>query len=187
MSRRPVGLPVACAIAVAVGIAGGLSEAQQKAATPKRELIGLGEGFQPPPFSASDLSGQAHTLSDYARRVLVLHFWASWCPFCRAEIPKLRQVRSEWTEQEVAILAVSTDEELGKLKEFLAQQEALPYPVVADVQADFATSDQYGVSGIPVTYVIGRDGHIAAALHGSSDIPGAVREALDNRPAPPAS
>jgi len=159
--------------------------ADPQPAKPKREAVGLGVGFRPPPFTVTDLSGAARALADYQGKVLVLHFWASWCPFCRREVPKLKQVRSDWPEEQVAILAVSTDEDLDRLRAFL-RQETLPYPVVADAQADFVTSDQYGVSGIPVTYVISPDGHIAAALHGSSDIAGAVREALEPRAAPPA-
>lgn len=143
------------------------------------DRVGLGKGFRPPSFSATDLDGTRHTLEEYQNRILVLHFWATWCPYCRKEIPELRELQHQWAAKDVRVLTVSTDEDLGKLKQFVAQQR-LPYPVIADAQQDESVSDQYGVSGIPVTYVIGRDGRIAERLNGASEIIDTVRRVLEH-------
>lgn len=141
------------------------------------DRIGLEEGFRPPEFSATDLAGAPHSLQQQTGSVLVLHFWASWCPYCRAEIPELTRLQQDGGARGVKVLAVSVDEDLRALKRFLAQAN-LPYPVIADLQADPSLAEQYGISGIPVTFVISRDGHIAARLDGDSDIAPAVERAL---------
>ena len=125
----------------------------------------------------TDLDGETHTLEAYQGRVLVLHFWASWCPYCRSEISELRELQQQWTSKDVRVMAVSTDQDLETLKRFIAQQR-LPYPVIADVEQESSLSDQYGVSGIPVTYVIGRDGRIAERLNGASEIIETVQRVL---------
>ena len=142
------------------------------------DRIGLGKGFRPPPFTATDLAGHEQTLEGYAGQVLVLHFWASWCPYCRKEIPKLQTLQEDrWTSDGVRVIAVSTDHDPSTLKQFI-KERGVTYPVIADGEHDLAISEQYGISGIPVTYVIGRDGRIVKRLDGSSDIVGTVEEAL---------
>ena len=140
--------------------------------------VGLGVGYRPPEFSVVDLQGQPHTLKQYQGQVLVLHFWAHWCPYYRSEIPELMQLYRERGSKGVQVLTVSTDQEPAKLRQFV-KQSALPYPIVADAEADSPLADQYGISGIPMTYVITRDGYIAARLNGASDITDAVERALD--------
>ncbi len=136
--------------------------------------FGLTKGYNPPPFTAKDVNGHEQSLETYTGQVVVLHFWASWCPYCRGEIAKLMQL---YQEKQVQIIAVSTDENVDVLKRFL-EKVKLPYPVIADSQNDFEISDQYAISGIPVTFIINRDGTIFKRLNGSSDIVGTVKQAL---------
>ena len=143
----------------------------------KHSAVGLGVGYQPPDFTVNDLMGKTHSLSQYRGNVVVLHFWASWCPYCRQEIPELTTLQQEWVDKGVRVLAISVDQDVATLKRFLAQSP-LPYPVIADLQADPSVADQYGVSGIPVTYILSRDGHIASRLNGSAEIIEAVQHAL---------
>ena len=173
--RASIGVRIGLALLI-VSVLGGV-KSWRADATPKGDAIGFGVGYWPPDFTAKDLAGHRQTLQQYQGRVVVLHFWASWCPYCRGEIPKLKQVEQRWTPHDVSILAVSTDHDVDTLKQFIDQQR-LSYPVIADAQADFSISEQYGISGIPVTYVIGKDGRIVSRLHGSSDIAGTVQTAL---------
>ena len=172
---------LAAGLVVALAAAGaGVSDAAAKRAqAAKRDAVGLGVGYRPPEFSGTDLQGRTHTLAAYRGSVLVLHFWATWCPYCRGEIPELTQLSGgEWAGRGVRVLAVSTDQGLEKLRRFVGKS-GLPYAVIADAQQDFMISDKYGISGIPVTYVIGRDGHIASRLSGAGDIIAEVRKALE--------
>ena len=167
---------------MALGVVG-VDRAGSSAATrqAKADRVGLGVGYRPPSFSASDLNGQTQSLKEYEGKVLVLHFWASWCPYCRGEISKLRELQERWTSRGVRVLAVSTDQDPEVLKQFVTQQ-GLPYPIIVDAQTESSVADQYGISGIPVTYVIARDGRIFARLSGTSDIVGTVQHALGTSP-----
>ena len=172
------------AVLLAVGLtvvlrSAGSWAADAKPASPAvaRDTVGLAAGYRLPGFSATDLNGQTHEFSQYKGQILILHFWASWCPYCRGEVSKLTQVTKELTSKGVRVLAVSSDEEVEQLKAFVAEQQ-LPYPVVADVQSEASLFDQYGISGIPVTFIVARDGHTAFRLNGSSDIVGAVQSLL---------
>ena len=140
-------------------------------------FTGVGDGYQLPAFQITDLTGQPHTLSQYKDQVLVLHFWATWCPYCRKEVDKLIQLVNDYRAKGVRVLAISSDEQPGALQAFIAEHK-LPYPVAADLQGERSVFAQYGVSGIPVTLIVARDGRIAERLNGSSDIIGAVERAL---------
>ncbi len=135
-------------------------------------------GQSPPALNAADLSGRRHSLSQYRQRVVLVHFWATWCPYCRGEVPKLKRLAQAWTADDVVVLAVSVDEDLQALRAFV-QQQRLPYPVIPDAAASAALANRYGVEGIPVTYLIGRDGRIAAKFVGPADLVGEVRRLVE--------
>ena len=139
-------------------------------------------GKLPPAISALDLDGRRQELAQYAGRVVVLHFWASWCPYCRGEIPELRKLQTDWGAKGVQVLTVSVDENLDKLKQFVAE-EALPYPVIPDVQ--LAISERYAIQGIPVTLILSRDGRVAFRALGSANLIEAVQRTLDAAPSSP--
>ncbi|PIQ83496.1 MAG: hypothetical protein COV75_07110 [Candidatus Omnitrophica bacterium CG11_big_fil_rev_8_21_14_0_20_63_9] len=170
MSGRRAALGLVAALLVGCGMG------QAFPSTSSTNAIGLGVGYQPPPFSAADLNGQQHDLAAYKGRVVVLHFWASWCPYCRSEIPELTELYQQ-ANKSVQVIAVSSDEDVAVLKQFIAEKQ-LPYPIIADHDMPRSISEQYGISGIPVTYVIGKDGRIAERLHGASEIIEAVTRVL---------
>jgi peroxiredoxin len=137
----------------------------------------LRAGGRLPAFSLRDLDGNRQTLKQYAGQLLVLHFWASWCPYCRGESPKLTELSEQWAARGVRVLTVSLDEDVSKLTSFL-RSRPLPYPVVAAGASGDQLAARYEISGIPVTYIVATDGRIATRLDGRSDIIGAVRQAL---------
>ena len=112
-------------------------------------------GGHAPDFTATDVAGQQHKLSAYKGHVVVLHFWASWCPFCRKSIPKMMEIQQQYASRGLQILAVSTDKDLETLKQFLAQNP-LPYPVMHAREV----AEQYQLDGIPLTFVIDQHGVI---------------------------
>ena len=169
----------ALAVALLALTSAGASWAASQGQRPRtsRETVGVEAGYRPPSFAALDLTGQPHTLKDYEGRVLVLHFWASWCPYCRGEIAELTELHNTWQEKGVRVLAVSTDEDIEALRQFVKAQR-LPYPVIADANIRRSIAGQYGLEGIPVTFILTQDGHIALRLDGASDIIAAVQGML---------
>jgi cytochrome c biogenesis protein CcmG, thiol:disulfide interchange protein DsbE len=139
--------------------------------------LGVRSGDRPPPFSVTDVTGKVHSLDEYRDQVLVLHFWASWCPYCRTEIDELRELHHRWSERGVRVLAVSVDQDPRAFRRFLASVK-LPYPVVLDPDTSPSMAERYRISGIPVTVVIGSDGVIAERIEGAGDILRAAERAL---------
>ena len=167
--RHRVGGTLLLLASVAVLTAGAVS-----AASPR----GLRPGKQPPDFSAPDLTGAAQSLRAYRGKMVVLHFWATWCPYCRNEIPKLKEIQSRWGAKQVKILTVSVDEDLAKLQQFVKDQQ-LPYTVLWEGQAEDTISDLYGVAGLPTTYLIGKDGLVLNRVSGAADLVGMVQHAVE--------
>ncbi len=133
-------------------------------------------GDRPPAIAAHDVAGRAQTLEQYRGKIVLLHFWATWCPYCRAEISKLVEIALGRAGSDVQVLAVSEDERVQDLQAFL-QQYQLPYPVIPDPHGSLA--ELYRVDGVPVTYLIAPDGRIAQVFHGSADLFGAIARLRD--------
>lgn len=174
---------VSRAFALGGGVLLGAAGLLLGATEPRRQGgdIGLRVGNRPPAFSSTDLKGQRHTLEQYHGSVVVLQFWASWCPVCREEIPKLKQLATQWQAKGVRVLTVSADDDPAALKRFLAKQP-LPYPVILDSATRPSALAAYQVTGIPDTYILGLDGRISDhVVGGGSDLLSAVAEALRAR------
>jgi peroxiredoxin len=105
-----------------------------------------------------DLSGKEWRLSDLRGKVVLVNFWATWCPPCRKEIPDLGALYARFQEQGFAILAIS-DEEAGKVAAF-AKEHNIKYPILLDTGR--RVYDLFGVEGIPKSFVYDRNGKIVA-------------------------
>jgi peroxiredoxin len=105
-----------------------------------------------------DLSGKEWKLSGLRGKVVLVNFWATWCPPCRKEVPDLGALYTRFQEQGFAILAIS-DEEAGKVAAF-AKEQNIKYPILLDTGR--RVYDLFGVDGIPKSFVYDRDGKIVA-------------------------
>lgn len=168
---------ICCVISIGVvawlGI-GNLSQSQVHASANE----GFNIGQWPPNFSARDLDGTLQSLKQYQGKIVVLHFWATWCPYCRGEIPKLVKIHREMADQGVAVLTISIDDDLNKLSDFVKRAK-LPYPVIVDRTTRPLISERYAIPGIPVTFILARDGRIIARSVGASNIIDAVNQAIE--------
>ena len=111
-----------------------------------------------PDFTLQDLNGQEVRLSDLKGKVVVLNFWATWCPPCRKEIPDFNELQAQYGDKGVQFIGVALDEEgLAKVKKWTSTNP-VNYPVVI---ADAAIKKAYGeMNAIPVTLLIDRQGMI---------------------------
>lgn len=127
---------------------------------PSQKLVGQAA----PTFKIQDLDGNAVApIDDFKGKVIVLDFWATWCPPCREGMPHLDQLYKDQQEQGVAVFAVNERESAEKAKAFMSAQ-TLTVPVLLDANGE--VGGQYLVSGIPQTVVIGKDGKIANVFVG---------------------
>jgi len=114
------------------------------------------EARQRADFTLTDLSGKSWTLKDLKGKVVLLNFWATWCPPCRKEMPDLENLYRRFGPQGLVVLGID-DEDAATVKPFIAQH-SVTYPVLLDPGRKVNTLFQ--VEGIPKTFVYGRDGKL---------------------------
>jgi peroxiredoxin len=109
-------------------------------------------------FTLAELGGKTWTLKEQRGKVVVLNFWATWCPPCRKEMPDLERLYREFKNQGLVILAIS-DEDADKVRPFIAEQK-VTYPILLDPGRK--VNDLFQVEGIPKTFVYDRNGKLVA-------------------------
>jgi thiol-disulfide isomerase/thioredoxin len=120
-----------------------------------------------PPFARSDLGGEAHSLSDWRGKVVLLNFWASWCGPCREEMPLLDRTQKRYADKGLQVVGVASDS-AAATKAFLAKTH-VDYPILIDDPekgADLSAIYGNDRSVLPYTALIGRDGHVLALRMG---------------------
>lgn len=113
-----------------------------------------------PPFTLKDAEGKTVSLEDYKGKVVLLNFWATWCGPCKIEIPWFVAFEQKYKDKGFSVIGVSMDEEGWSIvKPFLAE-EKINYRVL--LGNDSVGTLYGGVDSLPTTFVIDRDGNIAA-------------------------
>jgi len=118
-------------------------------------------GGEPPDFSAKDIAGQAVKLSDLKGKVVLLDFWATWCPPCRVEIPNLLEIYRKFKDKEFVLISVSLDRDLQAARQFV-KDKGMDWVHIIDLEAGRRIATLYQVEYIPLTFVIGTKGKIEA-------------------------
>ncbi len=117
-------------------------------------------------FTLKDINGKSHTLSQYKGKIVLLNFWASWCPPCREEMPSMQKLFTSWDKNKYVMLAVNLKEDESAVKAF-ARQNNYTFPILLD--RDGKVGHAYMVRGIPTTYLIDKDGKIVTRVVGSRE------------------
>ncbi len=120
-----------------------------------------------PAFTLDDLNGQPLSLANYHGKVVLLDFWATWCAPCRTEIPHFVDMQNRLGDQGVQVIGVSMDDAPKPVRDFYAEYK-MNYPV--GLGTDKVAESYGGVLGLPVLFLIGRDGRIAAKYVGEADM-----------------
>lgn len=142
----------------------------------------LKKGAAPLPFKGNDLAGKPVSLAAYKGKVVLLDFWATWCPPCREEIPNLVRTYNKYHAGGLEIVGVSLDREGDKAKLVsYTKENKMPWRQVYDGKFwQAAMAQAYSVQSIPFSVLVGRDGKILAvgnALRGE-DLEPAIKAAL---------
>ncbi len=117
-------------------------------------------------FTLPDLDGKPHRLRDYRGQVVVLNFWATWCPPCRHEIPSMQRAFEKLKADKVMILAVHVGGSVDKVWDFFADYE-VTFPVLIDKHSKIAKA--WPMQGLPTTFVIDPSGRIVYRAIGGRD------------------
>jgi peroxiredoxin len=125
------------------------------------------EGATVPSFTVRTETGKVIRVEDYRGKVLLLAFWATWCPHCRRQIAAMERLREDYAKRGIEMLALSVDQEgWQKVSPYLEENKITMSVALADARIQ----RQYGVSGgIPLSYVIDRKGYAVKDFRGALD------------------
>jgi len=125
------------------------------------------EALEAPDFTLPDVDGQPVRLRELRGKLVFLNFWATWCPPCRLEMPSMERLYQTFKETAFAMLAVSIDRQgVEAVKPFM-QELQLTFPALLDEKSEVAR--QYGLRGLPTTYLIDPEGRLIGAAVGGRD------------------
>lgn len=117
-----------------------------------------------PQFSLKDLNGRIVRLSDYRGKVVVINFWATWCPPCRAEMPDLVKLQREYGRQGLQIIGITYPPEKKDRVRRFARSLKVNYPIAlgtSEIKARFSSEET-----LPLTVVVNRDGKVTDIISG---------------------
>jgi len=131
------------------------------------DALSQGEREEAPGFELPTLSGEAQrTLADYRGQVVVLNFWASWCEPCRAESPLLQRWHERIEGDRATVLGVAVQDLSSDAQAFI-DEYGLSYPMLRDGEG--VTRGDFAILALPETFVIDRQGRVAAVRRGEVD------------------
>ncbi len=145
-------------------------------------------GAEAPDFAAVDMTGGEVSLSDFEGKVVLLNVWATWCAPCREEMPSMQRLFEALEGTDFEILAVSVDARLGESDAFgrpggdlvaFANELGLTFPILHDPTGDI--QQLYQTTGVPETFLIGRDGVIYKKVAGGTEWDAPVNQELVRR------
>ncbi|MGD8571282.1 MAG: TlpA disulfide reductase family protein [Gammaproteobacteria bacterium] len=130
-----------------------------------------------PSFQLKDSNGKLHTLKDHRGEVVIINFWATWCPPCRFELPSMERAYRELQKHNIEILAINVGESEDIIFTFTADYP-VTFPLLLD--RDSAVIDRYPVVGLPTTFVIDTQGRLVYRAIGTRewDNPGLLEKII---------
>ena len=117
-------------------------------------------------FDLPDIQGQQHGLDDYRGQVVLVNFWASWCPPCIQEMPVLERLKQKLNEQPFEILAINVGEQKYRVWKFV-KLISFGLPVLLDTRKD--TFNSWGVSVLPTSFLLDKQGRIRYRVQGDTE------------------
>ena len=165
--------------------AGGSPDGDDRNLARARHALETTEPF-PLAFTYTDVEGEEHSLDDYAGQVVIVDYWGTWCPPCRAEIPSFVRLQEEYGERGLQILGLNYRDTPAKIKAFVEEYE-MNYPTGPG--PDEARDMVPNFRGYPTTVFVGRDGEVKAVTvgkHSYETLEAIVKQLLDGADAEPA-
>jgi peroxiredoxin len=159
-----------------------LAATTRKAPEPPVEKVLLATGTPAPDFEAEAWGGGSVHLADFRGKMVILDFWATWCGPCQKSMPHVEKVYQSVKDKDVVVLGLCVSDEKPAYEKWMQEKKSTyHFKFAFDPGARSGKSisgDKFGVNGIPTTYVIDKDGKVAAAIVGYDDNDTRLEEAL---------
>ena len=131
------------------------------------KLLPESERMAAPDFTIEKLEGGTTSLAEHKGKLVLLHFWATWCMPCRVEMPGMEALWQQYEGDGLVILAVSVDEGSKGRVEKYKQIFELSFPILLDPESE--VNDLYKVSNMPTSFLIDAEGQIVSYVSGTAD------------------
>jgi len=134
-------------------------------------------GNQAPDFQLPSLDGQTVSLGNFQGKPVLINFWSSRCPPCRAEMPFIQEIfeDKEWSDRGLVILAINIGESPSTAKNFM-ESHGFSFPVLLDAKQDVAL--KYNIRAIPTTFFVDNSGIIQLKIIGAFPSKAAIEKSL---------
>ncbi len=120
-----------------------------------------------PDFTLTDMNGQQVSLSQFRGKVVILNFWATWCPPCREEMPSMEQLYRDYKDKGLVMLAVNVEENGKKAVEKFLKKNPHSFPILLDTEN--VAQNTYGVFRFPESFIIDQNGFVVEKIIGGRD------------------
>ena len=134
------------------------------------------ERIMAPDVPLTDTEGKARSLKEFRGRLVLVNFWATWCVPCQWEMPLMDKLYQAYKAKGFVVVAISLDQEGAAVVEPFVKEKKLTYPVLLDPSLKGAM--QFGVRGVPATFLIGADGLIKGITYGPKEWDGPDARAM---------
>jgi len=128
---------------------------------------GIYKGEIPPDFKLKDLQGREVSLKSYRGKVVLLNFWATWCPSCRKEIPSMVKLYESYKNKGLEIIGINLDKLDKSGIEKFSLEYNINFPILLDPTGK--TAALYGITALPATFILDRNGKIQEKVAGGKD------------------
>lgn len=148
-------------------VAQGASQLEQIRRDDMRKLDVHAEPQQLPGETFTDPDGNAYTLADYAGKIVLVNFWATWCAPCREEMPDLDALNADMAGEDFEVVTIASGRNsLSGIRAFFEEEQIETLPILLDPQGQL--SRRAGVLGLPVSILMNREGREIARLQGGA-------------------
>jgi len=144
----------------AIFLATGLANQASATGRSGEQLIGR----RAPEFLADSINGKPLSLSNYPESPIILNFWASWCPPCRDETPHFEKIWRLYKEKDVVVIGINVQDDLNSANEYISEFDVT---FINGMDKNGRIMVDYGVTGLPVTFFLDREGMIIGRWVGS--------------------
>ncbi len=128
-------------------------------------IIGIKAGLYPPDFTLKDVvTGEEISIRDYTGKRVLIMFWATWCPYCKSDMPKIQAIYEQYRDQGFVVLGIGDNESESSVRNFRSRY-GLTFPIMANPSGRVA--DEYLTTGVPAYYFIGNSGKLGFVWSGT--------------------